>query len=110
MSKVECDRALARMTKGELIEYIERARETATAAVGVVIAADDIGYASGALNAVVATLGVPGTNREVGVQSEPHAYSGNRSQDTCWVGAPNICGRPIEDPIHSTDREDGSER
>lgn len=32
--------------------------------------------------------------------AKPHPYRGNRSQDTCWVGAPTICGRPIDDPIH----------
>jgi DNA-directed RNA polymerase subunit M/transcription elongation factor TFIIS len=33
-------------------------------------------------------------------KEHPHPYSGNRSQDTCWVGAPKICAKPIDDPIH----------
>lgn len=33
-------------------------------------------------------------------KEQAHPYSGNRSQDTCWVGWPDLCGKPIEDPIH----------
>lgn len=54
---------------------------------------------------LAAELGIPANpaDREPGLYAggpERHKYRGNRSQDTCWVGAPDICGKPIDDSVH----------